>query len=529
MDFLSSIPTEAWIVWGIVLIPGWLVYTRIYTQVLYWWGIYLAHAAPKKDKPIRPPTLPYTIPLLGSTLSFATSTTGKFWRSLQSTCQSKGLDAMCIVLNATPTHLIFSPAAVSSIFKARTLSRFRLDQQLGRNVLGMTAAEAAKTFPDDLDAKEQLTTERIHSAALLSTSAVNALTSRFMQEFTAQLARDKPDEEVELYSWLRNHMLRASTISLCGSTILDHVPNLPTDFWRWDDGLIGMLFGTPRLFAKEAYDARDRLLDGLTGWLEAGYAATAQAESTDVDWEPHFGARVMHKRHEYYAQQRLTLRTQAGADLIFLGGILSNAIPATGWLLMHLLDPGTDDDILRDVLAELRTAERADGTIDIATLTSLPLLNSTFHEVLRLYVDLLVTRQVDAPTTLEAYSVGAGEMVMAPTWMVHRNPAFFANPDTFQPRRFLVTDPEAGKVKCDVSGLGGKYFPFGGGHYMCPGRTFAKQEVLGAVAVVLLGNDVEVKGFKDGKGFPRLKNGLAGNVVVGLEGDMKVKMKRRRG
>jgi len=527
MDFLSSIPTNAWIVWAIVLIPGWLLYTRIYTQILYWWGTYLAHTAPKKDKPIRPPTLPYSIPLLGSTLSFATQTPGKFWRYLQSKCHRAGLDAMCIVLNATPTHLIFSPAAVSSIFKARTLSRFRLDQQLGRNVLGMSSAEAEKTFPDDLDAKEQLTTERIHSAALLSTSAVNSLTSRFMQEFTAQLAHDKLDSEIELYAWLRDHMLRASTISLCGSTILELVPNLASDFWKWDDGLIGMLFGTPRLFAKEAYAARDRLLDGLTAWLEAGYAATKN-DTEDADWEPHFGARVMHKRHFYYRQQNMNLRTEAGADLIFLGGILSNAIPATGWLLMHLLDPQTGDNVLTDVMAELRTAHRADGTVDIATLTSLPLLNSMFHEVLRLYVDLLVTRRVDAQTTLDAYSVGAGEMVMAPTWMLHRNAAFFSSPDTFQPRRFLVTDPETGMVSCKTDGLGGKYFPFGGGHYMCPGRTFAKQEVLGAVAVVLLGNEIECRGWKDGKGFPRLKGGFAGNVVVGLEGDMKVRIASRR-
>ena len=28
-------------------------------------------------------------------------------------------------------------------------------------------------------------------------------------------------------------------------------------------------------------------------------------------------------------------------------------------------------------------------------------------------------------------------------------------------------------------------------------------------------------------GFPKLKDGFAGNVVVGLEGDMKIKMKKK--
>lgn len=119
------------------------------------------------------------------------------------------------------------------------------------------------------------------------------------------------------------------------------------------------------------------------------------------------------------------------------------------------------------------------------------------------------------------------------------NPEHFAKPDAFDPARFLVDDPETGKMKFSTAGLTGKFFPFGGGHYMCPGRTFAKQEVLGAIAVLLLSFDIEFVEFikTSGQGymgagrgadaFPKLKNGFAGNVVVGLEGDMKVMMKNK--
>jgi hypothetical protein len=74
---------------------------------------------------------------------------------------------------------------------------------------------------------------------------------------------------------------------------------------------------------------------------------------------------------------------------------------------------------------------------------------------------------------------------------------------------------------------------------MCPGRTFAKQEVLSAIAVLLLNFDVEFVEFvkpsgqgytsagQAADGFPKLKNGFAGNVVVGLEGDMKITMKKK--
>ena len=96
----------------------------------------------------------------------------------------------------------------------------------------------------------------------------------------------------------------------------------------------------------------------------------------------------------------MSLRGQASADLIFFGGILSNAIPSIGWMLMHILSP-TNPPELRDwVMDEIKSARREDGSIDVPLLSKLPLLNSMFHEVLRVYIDLLIVRQVDADTTI---------------------------------------------------------------------------------------------------------------------------------
>lgn len=208
---------------------------------------------------------------------------------------------------------------------------------------------------------------------------------------------------------------------------------------------------------------------------------------------------------------------------------------------MHLLSPTSPADIVPRIIEELKTAQRADGTIDIPTMLSLPLLNSAFQETLRMYVDLLVVRKASADTTLDEYKVKQGEMIMAPTWMTQRNPEHFSNPDNFVAERFLKHDAETGKIYCSTTGLGGKYFPFGGGHYMCPGRTFARQEVLGAVAMVLLKFEVKMIEFvreKNGScigrgrgagGFPTLKKGYAGNNVVGLDGDMRVLIRRTGG
>jgi cytochrome P450 len=494
-----------------------------------------------KDQPVPVPVIPYAIPGLGSTISFSTQKVGSYWRWLSAECKQKGINAVSILLNGKKTHLLFTPDGVSSAFKSRALTRFELDRQLGRNSLGMSKEDSVRAFPSDLDPKQSLTTERIHANMLLSTSAVNTLTDKFIEVFQERLHRvDASGDgiEINLYQWFREEAFYASVVSLGGTKLLEMFPDISSEFWTWDEGLVGMLFGTPRLFAHAAYAARDSLVDKLERWLAVGYASPV--DESDPDWEPNFGARVMRKRHEYYAQQKMSLRGQASADLIFFGGILTNAIPSIGWMLMHILSPTNPPELRSWVMDEIESAQREDGSIDVPSLSKLPLINSMFHEVLRVYIDLLIVRQVDADTTIGPHVVYKNEMIMAPSWLSHRNPQHFAKPDAFDPARFLIDDPETGKVKFSTAGLTGKFFPFGGGHYMCPGRTFAKQEVLGAVAVLLLNFDIEFVKFvkpsgqdyisagQGADGFPKLKNGFAGNVVVGLEGDMKIKMTKKK-
>jgi len=60
---------------------------------------------------------------------------------------------------------------------------------------------------------------------------------------------------------------------------------------------------------------------------------------------------------------------------------------------------------------------------------------------------------------------------------------------------------------------------------MCPGRVWAKQEVLSAVATVLLKFDFEITGFVDEAGksvktFPGLKRGFLGSSVMVPGGDL---------
>ncbi|KAJ4355592.1 uncharacterized protein N0V89_003612 [Didymosphaeria variabile] len=541
MDRPTLLSTLGTLTFGLVLPIG-LICAFTYLKTLIYYQLDVRNRPDcKEDIQIvrTPPLIPYAMPGLGSTIAFSNQTVGSFWAFLKAQADRYGHEAFSIILAGKRTHFIFSDDGVSALFKSRQLSRAALDRQLAVNVLGMCKEDSFKAFPDRNDEKEKMTTERLHSEHLLSSAAVNLLTEKFMETFRAQLDDDidlTDGGEINLYDWLWHRIFRASTTSLAGSKLLEMYPDFDVDYRAWEDSLLALLFGTPRLFARQAYRARDACVEKLEKWLQTGYQHPVK-DGENPDWTPYSGARIMRRRHDLYKQRDLSIHGQAGWDLIFLAGILSNATPATGWLLMHILSPTSTFDFRSRIMQELQSCKRSNGSVDIPALTRLPLLNSAFHEVLRLYVDLLVVRQVDSSVALRTHYVNQGEQVMAPTWMTHRNPAFFERPDVFDPERFLITDPETGMLSYSTAGLGGKYFPFGGGHYMCPGRVFAKQEVLGTVAMLLLNFDITFTKFvKHTKGgweaagkndFPTIKNGFAGNQVVGIEGVMRVHIKRR--
>jgi hypothetical protein len=98
--------------------------------------------------------------------------------------------------------------------------------------------------------------------------------------------------------------------------------------------------------------------------------------------------------------------------------------------------------------------------------------------------------------------------------------------DVFYAERFLKRDSDTGEDVFTMTWVSGRFFQFGGGKTVCPGRVFA------AVAMVLLNYDIQPLDFLDGQGkqmdeFPELAKSLARNGILAMEGDMRVKMKRR--
>jgi len=175
--------------------------------------------------------------------------------------------------------------------------------------------------------------------------------------------------------------------------------------------------------------------------------------------------------------------------------------------------------------------------LDVPALLVLPWLLAAYTETLRLRVHFNVTREITQDIEIDGHILKAGHIVMAPTYIAHTmDPSWTTEKypvKEFYPERFLIFDEKGSTPKFSVGGAGGKMFPYGGGIYLCPGRHFAKQEIMAAIALMILRFDFEVLGYVKMDGTrsdrgPRLDEEFAGSGVMPPDRDMRVRLRKRR-
>jgi cytochrome P450 len=110
------------------------------------------------------------------------------------------------------------------------------------------------------------------------------------------------------------------------------------------------------------------------------------------------------------------------------------------------------------------------------TLDDLPRLVVTkqvIQESMRLYPPIwIIERRVIADDQAGGFHLPAGSAVVIAPYALHRHPAFWKDPDTFDPSRFAVAAPDA-------------YLPFGAGPRSCIGDGFAMLEAQLITAMVV--------------------------------------------
>jgi cytochrome P450 len=220
----------------------------------------------------------------------------------------------------------------------------------------------------------------------------------------------------------------------------------------------------------------------------------------------------------------------------------SNAIPAAYWFLYEIF---RDPELLRRVRHEVDgarlNANEPDALprFDLELLIKSPLLQSIYAETLRLQTAILIARMpAREDYQLGEYSFKKDKLLVAASYIAHHDPKVWNQGTVEDPHplnkfwaeRFLIkpdqdhsgpvlqsyrsrqvdgstttrpgpparvdsvmqpSSPEP-EVKYSTDGLAGAWVPYGGGQSLCPGRHYAKQEMLMTFAIMSTCFDIEI-------------------------------------
>ena len=150
------------------------------------------------------------------------------------------------------------------------------------------------------------------------------------------------------------------------------------------------------------------------------------------------------------------------------------------------------------------------------TFTDLPKLSYTravISEALRLYPPAwLLGRTIVTPLEFGGWHAPPGTVVLASPMLLHRDPRWFAEPDTFDPTRWLDDR------RHDVPKYA--YLPFGTGPRACIGEQFAWAEAITALAVIAANWRVHTD--------PDLTPGIQYRVTLRPSGAVPIRVTARR-
>jgi cytochrome P450 len=108
-------------------------------------------------------------------------------------------------------------------------------------------------------------------------------------------------------------------------------------------------------------------------------------------------------------------------------------------------------------------------TPTVADLAQMPYARAVFSESMRLYPPAwTIERRAVADFEVGGYTVKRGAIVLASQYLIHRDPRWWVNPETFDPDRWF-TESVQNRHKFS-------YFPFGAGSRICIGEQFAWME-----------------------------------------------------
>ena len=217
---------------------------------------------------------------------------------------------------------------------------------------------------------------------------------------------------------------------------------------------------------RQATDVLYRIIDGLIAERRAGAVNGRVVDTGDL-----LSMLLLARDESGDAMTDKEVRDQLVTLFVAGHETTSNALTWTWYLLSQ------HPDVEQQLHDELDSA-LGERPLTLADLPNLPLALRVIKEAMRLYPPawVLNVRQAAVDTTLGPYTVRRGDRFWLSPFVMHRRPAYFPDPERFDPGRWL---PEREKALPKFA-----YMPFGGGPRICIGNGFAIMEAHLIVAAV---------------------------------------------
>lgn len=158
-------------------------------------------------------------------------------------------------------------------------------------------------------------------------------------------------------------------------------------------------------------------------------------------------------------------------SLLIAGHENATSLLCWTWYLLAR-HPAVAERVFSEVATQLQGR-----TPTLDDLSRLPYIRMVLEEALRLYPPAWsFPRRALAADTIGGYAIPAGATVLLCPYTTQRHPAFWRDPEVFDPERFSEA-AEAGRPRY-------AHFPFGGGQHQCIGAPFAMMEAHLIVAMI---------------------------------------------
>ncbi|XP_074267613.1 cytochrome P450 736A117-like [Silene latifolia] len=247
-------------------------------------------------------------------------------------------------------------------------------------------------------------------------------------------------------------LLQEMTETLAAFNVGDFVPQL-----AWMNRFNGWNAKTDGISTK---------LDGFIEMVVQQHRDHVREDETPVN---NFVDALLEIHNDHHARFQVDTECVKALILDMFIGATESTSALLEWAMAELLK---NPKVMQEVQKEVREITRDRSEVKEEELEQMKYLKSVIKETLRLHppTPLLIPRQSTQDARVDGYDIPAGTACFFNVWAMHRDPAFWDQPDKFNPERFLSSGIE-------FRGHDFQFIPFGAGRRMCPGIGFSMASI----------------------------------------------------